>query len=747
MTTPPLAVSSVPATATRLHATTGVRAISVHLLLVISLTLLGLGLRLWLMSVNELQPIYSPADDGDYYQRALRLATTGVYLDDFWLIRPPLHVFLFATMIKVSILLGNVDALVLIRLLQITMITATIPMGYDIGRRLFSRTAGVVLAGILAIWYPLLELPIHLFSEPTFFFFLVLHLWLLLRWRDDKRWTTLALAGIAVGYGALSRSPTLYGIPFALLFIVLETHPAPRLAAATPLAWARELLQWWWAQIRERQWWLDVIRNAVVFVAFAVAIVAPWTYRNYVTYGHFIPVDTLGSVNLWLHIEQYPEKGVEVLKTMPQAERHIFAIADTRRIYEADPDGFLGLVWRNAVPHFRHIWKAQFVEDFATKRSLYGRPLRPAMWLGGLGDLIWLAFVFTGLIGLTQPLHPREGAFRLLALAWVSYTIVGMMIFHIEPRYLFPIWLFLMIYGAAALADLRGVWRGVGQHWWHMALAAVVGGGFLFTCFTYRDYPYLISRIIQREAALSTAERAYHAGDLATAQAAYTQALAVHDQFSETRAALALLAIEQGDLDAAREFLRTRTTQHVVLARGMLAHAEGNPQLAHELIVESEKWHGADMQHYMLGFNAPPTRQVDVGTGLDLGYIHGFSSVEQLTPPNGPPITYRWLQGRGLLRVPLSEPIQAGTTLVLHMTAGYPQAVPLTVTFANGTQKRFSVASGVWRQYRLSMPPALMGSSELVLQLDAPIFVPAHTFPDSVDTRPLSLMLDQVRVE
>ncbi|NJO08129.1 MAG: hypothetical protein HC876_22920, partial [Chloroflexaceae bacterium] len=103
--TAPVAAATAPRTAT----TAGV-AIP-HLFILAVLIGIGLGLRVWFAAVNELQPIYSPADDGDYYQRALRFATTGLYIDDFWLIRPPLHVVLFALMIRVSIWLGTVDGL------------------------------------------------------------------------------------------------------------------------------------------------------------------------------------------------------------------------------------------------------------------------------------------------------------------------------------------------------------------------------------------------------------------------------------------------------------------------------------------------------------------------------------------------------------------------------------------------------------------------------------------------------------
>ncbi len=744
-----LTVPATPATTARPQPTVATRAVPWQLLAVVGLTLLGLALRLWFISVNQLQPIYSPADDGDYYQRALRFATTGVYLDDFWLIRPPLHVLIFASLIKLSVLLGNVDALLLIRLFQIAMITATIPLGYDLVRRLCNRTAGLIVAGILAVWYPLVELPAHLFSEPTFFFFLVLHLWLLLRWRDERRWVLLAFAGMALGFGSLARSTTLYGGVFAVLYLVLETRSTP-LAASTPWGWLRAQGALWLARLREWHWWRAMLGNVAVFGVFVALIVLPWTARNYAVYQRLIPIDTIGSVNLWLHVEKYPEKGVEILKTMPQRDRHVFAVEDTRRMYAADPPGFVRLLWRNAIPHFQHIWKAQFIEDFTTRRSFYGRPLREAAPLGFAGDLLWLIFTTAGFVALMLPIQPREGGFRMLALAWLGYTTLGMMLFHIEPRYLLPIWLFLAIYGAALLGNPRGAWQAVRQHWWHTSLALLLLLSYLLLVFSYRDYPTLISRAVQREMALAQGYAAYQQGDFGAARTAFERALDAHEEFSETRAVLALTAIAQHEYATARDLLGASDAQHTVLARGMLARAEGDLATAVDLLVDAEKRSGVDLQQYALRLAMPATDHVDLGSGLDLGYIAGFSSVEQTPRADGSSTTYRWLQGRGTLRLPLAAPLDKGAGLILHMTAGQPVPVPVRVTFADGSVQEFRVASGAWRLYRLTIPPTLTGDAtqrELVVTLDAPVFIAAHRLPDSRDTRPLSLMLDQVRVE
>ncbi len=194
-----------------------------------ALVLVGLALRLWFIAVNDIDPRYSAADDGDYYQRALRLAATGEYIDNSWLIRPPGHVFMFAGLLRIAMALGDPTiGIAMIRGVQVALSLLLVPLGYDMARRLFSRPAGLLFAAVLAIWFPLVELPALILSEPLFVFTFCIHCWLLVRWRDSdapglRRHLWLAAAGLVLGICALTRSPALYGSVFSLAFLLWET--------------------------------------------------------------------------------------------------------------------------------------------------------------------------------------------------------------------------------------------------------------------------------------------------------------------------------------------------------------------------------------------------------------------------------------------------------------------------------------------------------------------------------------------
>jgi 4-amino-4-deoxy-L-arabinose transferase-like glycosyltransferase len=733
------------------------RTTTIALLLI--LMLIGLALRLWFVSVNELDPTNSPADDGDYYQRALDFATTGQYIDDFWLIRPPLHVFLFALMLKISIVVGNVPGLALVRAAQITLSLLSIPIGYSLSRRLFGHRAGLVFGGLLAVWYPLIELPAHLFTEPLFIFLLLTHMWLLVWWRDTRRWYLLAGSGVALGLTALTRSVAVYGVPFVIAYLVIEklldmreqsTDTPPLSLASLRINQVRihylhhlhHLAPYIAPFARTVGRW-----SAIFLVSFALVVI-PWSVRNYMVYERFILIDTIGSVNLWLHMEKYEEKGVEIIKTMPQRDRHVFAVEDTKRMFFDNPVHFWKMLWRNAWLHFLHIWKAQFVEDFLLKSSFYGRPLR-AMWLPGLvGDALWFGFTLTGLVALVAPL--REGAFRVMALGWTAYTILTVMLFHLEPRYLMPLWLMLMLYGSWALGSPRGMLALLLRQRLAGVLALVVGGAFVVLCLSYRDYPATLAAGFEREWHRAAGVRAYTAGDNEQAVRELRAALEAQPGFVSSQAELALALVAQRRYDEARELTGTDDAQHMLVARGAIALAHDEPDKAAELLTKAEKKAGEDVQRITLEWlHTAPRSFLELGSGHDFGYIHGFSLPESTGPPNH--MSYRWLQGQGRVVLPLTEPLRAGRVLYLRMAGGQVGATPLRVSFddAEGTrvyESSLQVQAGRWRVYRLVVPQVLEGQRVLDVQFDAPIFIPAHVHAETNDIRPVSLMVNAVWV-
>ncbi len=679
-----------------------------------ALVIIGLGLRLWFLAVNQIDPRFSAADDGDYYQRALHLAVTGEYRDNSWLVRPPGHIFFFAAMIRLGLLAGDpAIGIGLIRAVQIGLSLALIPLGYDLARRLFDRRAGLIFATIMAIWMPMVELPILILSEPLFFSMLLIHSWMLVRWRDSQRLAWLAGAGFALGVASLARSPGLYGSLFAVAFIVVTV---------------------WQAQVRQR--WRRIVTALLVFLLPFVAAIAPWTIRNYIVYRDLIIVDSLGPVNLWLAMYDTVEEGYgegrakAVLLGLPQEERQSFVKAELQRLLQTDP----WRLTRNLWPHFQHIWKAQFLEDFFVKASFFTRPLREIWPLGALSDLIWMATTIAAPLSLLG--RPREGAFRLLAIGWIAYTCVMVMLIHVEPRYLLPIWLWMALYGAAALARLR--WPRQRPDRFHLAGAAV-SLAILSLIVTYRDYPQIIRQGIAREQALIAARQADARGDQIEAERSYRALLAVAPTFTDGRTEFARWLLARGRYDEAWQVIGSYQTHRGDLVRGALARAQGDDETAAVYLRDSEQRAGEDIQRLAFAWLSPaPVTSLTLGNDLDLGYITGFALGERAGNE-----TFRWLQGSGRIRLPLPAPLYGNETLALRLAA--PDLTPLTIR-VNGYTYRVSVASGGWRVYHLLLPESMRGAQTLDIEVSAPTFLPYQRIADNTDARPVSVMFQRLTI-
>ena len=702
--------------------------------LVILLMLVALALRVWYLSVNPLSPEYSNADDGDYYRRALRLAVTGQYVDDSWLIRPPFHVLVFAGLLRLAIELGGSPAtgVRLIQFFHTGLGVLMVPLCLALGRRMWSWRAGLIFAAFWAVWFPFVELPGTLFSEPIFLFLFALHLWLLLRFDDGGRLRDMALAGLVLGMAALTRSPALYALAFAVPWLVWRTWRPARPVSHAPARAAPD-----------RRSLPAAIRAAVppfaVLAAATVLVVAPWTMRNWIVYHKVIPIDTLGPINLWLDLDAAGERDrkIRALRAVPQADRQELAVREARKILAADPIRPLRPMWGT----FRHIWKAQYVEDYFLKRSFFTRPLREAAPLGLLGDLLWLIVAFSGLAGFLHPSTDRP--YKIMAGLWLVYSIVTVLIFHVEPRYLLPIWLLLGLYAAPVLAGAPGLWAALRRQ---PARGVLLGAALLALAglfLSYRDYPAIVSRGLRREAAMWRGEAAYERGDYRAAEQSFRAALAVDPGFGDAEWSLALALGAQGRPAEGIDVVNPEGSRRSTLVSGLLRRAAGDEEGARRYLRSSEGRSGEDTQVWSMRMLwAEPRAALVLGDdGLDLGYIRGFGGAETAGDR-----TMRWLLGDGSIVLPTPEPLPAGGAVVLDLAAPLDLSGPLEVVVEGRWRTTIAVASD-WRRYHLTLPAELAGARKLRLDFRAPTRLPMLHNPESDDARPLSVMVHRVAIQ
>jgi len=165
---------------------------------------------------------------------------------------------------------------------QVVLGALLVPVVGRAGALAFGRRAGLLAAAVTAFYPELLWYPAHYWSETLF---------LLLLWGAIERTLaadargsrgTAAVAGLLWGLATLTRELSLYLVPIVALWMAW-----PRAEARGPL------------RTRTIQDLTPAMGRAAVLVLATVLTVAPWTIRNAVVFRAFIPVSTMGGLNLW----------------------------------------------------------------------------------------------------------------------------------------------------------------------------------------------------------------------------------------------------------------------------------------------------------------------------------------------------------------------------------------------------------------------------------------------------------------
>jgi 4-amino-4-deoxy-L-arabinose transferase-like glycosyltransferase len=153
-----------------------------------------------------------------------------------------------------------------VRILYCVLDTLTILLVYAIGRRCFDNSVALLAAAIYAVWPTALMYSSQLQSEPLYTFLFCCFVLTVLRFAERPTWARSIAAGMFLGLAMLTRGNAVMMVALMIPWSVWQFRGTPRLAL-------RSL--------------------AISFVA--VAVLAPWTIRNYEVFHTFIPFDTGGG--------------------------------------------------------------------------------------------------------------------------------------------------------------------------------------------------------------------------------------------------------------------------------------------------------------------------------------------------------------------------------------------------------------------------------------------------------------------
>lgn len=142
---------------------------------------------------------------------------------------------------------------------------------YYIGKTVLNKKIGII-SGFIAAFYPTFIIFCgDLRSETLFLFLFTLAILGLLKIHEELSAKNILIAGASFGLAMLVRPAIMGLIPFTLIWVLLSSK--------------------------------DRKKNLMIFMAIfliAMAVVSPWTVRNYTVHHEFVLVSTNGGVNLWL---------------------------------------------------------------------------------------------------------------------------------------------------------------------------------------------------------------------------------------------------------------------------------------------------------------------------------------------------------------------------------------------------------------------------------------------------------------
>jgi hypothetical protein len=312
---------------------------------------------------------------------------------------PPVYPYFLAAVYGAT---GSFDAA---RWVQAAVGALLVPAIGLAGARAFSPRVGRWAAGVAAFYPDLVWFAVHFWSETVF---LVLLWWGIERLLAADLGGAIApalVAGLSWGAAILTRETILYFLPVAAAWLALRGDGRGRAQAAA-------------------------------FLAAALLVIAPWTYRNWVEFHAFIPVSTAGGQNLFQGNTRIPRDVTYEMVDAVQGrveQYHYARRMGLQAIRERQP-WWLFEKLRDEMPK---LWEADSLALVHIKRGAYGA-VRPAAAVAVAVLVLAPYLAVLALFGIGLVRLPRTRAAVLLVAFFLYYNLIHV-VTHGFARYRLPI--------------------------------------------------------------------------------------------------------------------------------------------------------------------------------------------------------------------------------------------------------------------------------------------------------------------
>lgn len=367
-----------------------------------------------------LEPPTAPvADERTWVDWARTVSSPRVGFSPFrtnMIFHPPLYPYFVAVPLYLT---GSLQA---VKWLQVAVAVLLVPAVGRVGMQAFGTRVGVA-AGAMAAFYPeLVWFAAHFWMENLF---VVLVWWgfeRLLAADASARTGSALAAGVLWGLAVLARETLLYFVPLGAVWLV-------------------------WSRRAEGGG-----RRAAALVLGTVLVVSPWTWRNWVAFGAFIPVSTAGGLNLFqgnapLSREEVYDEYYSVPGRLEQYQNAMRRGIESIR--ERQPTWF----FEKLVEQMPMFWEAESMAAIHIKRGGYGAV--PPAWA-----IVFALILLVPYLALLPPFvaglaGARQGRVQGLLAGFLVYYNLIHVVTHGFNRYRMPVMPVVFLFASWALVAWR----------------------------------------------------------------------------------------------------------------------------------------------------------------------------------------------------------------------------------------------------------------------------------------------------
>jgi len=309
-----------------------------------------------------------------------------------------------------------------VKIIQAVLWAVIVILTYAIGAELFTGRVGMLAAAAVALHPELVAISTYLYTETLFVFLLLLFAKFFIKAWRTRDWRWYAASGIVLGVVTLCRGTTLL-LP-GVLFILLGLTRS----------------------IRE-----NLFRMVVLCLTMAAAIV-PWTYRNYVVSGAFIPVATGSGEVFWIgnylpfdgeyRYEETRERMEELTAGMSLVEKDRVLMREAVRRLREHPFASIKLFCKKAYRFWIRVYENIPRGEQRTRNTVIQVTLTLIHW-----PLILLAAY-----GITKSGVRRPEVIFVIGLG-LYFTLIHVVTLAV-PRYRLPIMPFVLMFSSVGFLQV-----------------------------------------------------------------------------------------------------------------------------------------------------------------------------------------------------------------------------------------------------------------------------------------------------